>query len=153
MVNKRINEFYHKHPSLILLVVLIAVVIPGYISIDHANEKTAKLTGCVTDWANGYQTRSEVVLRASTGRQDALDAFLRSLSTQTPPKLYVDLANYIKAVTAEEQQRALEVLTADTAKANEQALDTLNAYKEASDHYNEVITDHPLQQIAQRLEC
>lgn len=153
MVSRKLNNIIHRHPSLTGLIVLVIVVIPGYIAVEHSINKNHDLAQCVDDWANGYQDRSTIVSKAVTYRQDALDDFLRSLSTTTPPKLYIDLANYIVATDPQVKQVALHLLQSDSKKFNQPAIHALHGYIKASDRYNRVLAHHPIGAVARKLNC
>jgi hypothetical protein len=141
------------HPSLIFLIVMLLVVIPGLWRMQVLSDRSNHLARCVDHWANDYQDRTTQVSVAAAERQDALDTFLRALNTKTSPRLFIDLREYVLAATTAAQTAALDRIISDSEKSDKPALTALIHYKEASDHYSAVIARYPIKQLAQKLDC
>lgn len=121
--------FHQRHPFLLSLLVLLAVVIPGFIRVeqvagdahhaaDHANAALAQikdeqqqlattqaqlraLLDCIQKWATATTVRSAALTKAADARQQALDRLLRDAFTRASRvRLLADGRAYIKASDA-----------------------------------------------------
>lgn len=119
----------NRYPFLLSLLVLLAVVIPGFIRVeqvagnahhaaDHANTALTQikdeqqqlattqaqlraLLDCIQRWATATTVRSAALTKAADARQQALDRLLRDAFTgASPAKLRADGRAYIKASDA-----------------------------------------------------
>lgn len=85
--------------ALALLLIATASVL-FTVSVVSANDEQAKLRKyqvCVAAWADQFTQRTVKLSAASTARNDALDAFVRSLATRDQTK---ELAAYNKYLAA-----------------------------------------------------
>lgn len=105
-----VRRFVTSKWSLILTVILLGVSAAMFtVAVVRTVDEQRKMhdfTQCLAEWADASTARTTMLSAASTARNDALDGFVRSLTTQDRVKELAAYNAYLKASDEYKRQSA-----------------------------------------------
>ena len=105
MTHRRVAEWAAAHPFLTNLLVLVAVVSPGYFVMQDLRSHDREIIDCVTEWADASTGRSETLTQLNQNRTSSLDLLVRAIAMSDRQLFRDRLTDYIEA--SDEYERAL----------------------------------------------
>lgn len=106
MMIARVRKFCRRHRWILVLLILLAVVVPGFIRTEQLDDRQDNYIECVAEWADQTTARSEY-LAAPIARKDvAEDNLIRAVALDDPEEFRVALTEYLEASDALAEARA-----------------------------------------------